>query len=52
MKYGETNVEIEIEKIIYFLNNMPNLEQVTIYHNISTEDDLVEVSLNFRYLVK
>ncbi|KFK35161.1 hypothetical protein AALP_AA5G246900 [Arabis alpina] len=44
LRFGETGVENEIELVKLFLETMPRLEQLTLYYDTSSNDDLIKVS--------
>lgn len=44
LRFGETDIENQIELIKHFLETMPRLEQLTIYYDTSIDDDLIQVS--------
>lgn len=42
---------MEKEQIKYFLETMPNLEQVIKYYNTATDEDVIEISTQLQMLV-
>ncbi|ESQ37514.1 hypothetical protein EUTSA_v10002546mg [Eutrema salsugineum] len=44
VRFGETGIENQIEKIKYFLETMPRLEQLIIYYDTCIDDDLIKLS--------
>lgn len=50
-KNGDFYDDIEIGQIKYFLETMPNLEQMILYYNTPFDEDVIEVSSQLERLV-